>query len=264
MYELGNCLFEAKSLSKNFGGVSALDRVDLSVTEGLIMGLIGPNGAGKTTFFNVISGILPETSGDFYFRKKRLTGLRPYQITRMGIARTFQNIKLFSGMNVIENVIVGRHIRTKAGLFRGIFGGRKVKREMIDTYEKVEDILSFVGLKDKIDFHAGSLPYGEQRHIEIARALATEPDLLLLDEPSAGMNTKETESLMELIRDIRNSGTTVLLIEHDMNLVMDTCEIISVLDHGKMIAYGTPKEIRNNEEVIEAYLGREEDYEDLG
>lgn len=257
-------LLESRVLTKVFGGVYALDNVDLIVREGEIMGLIGPNGAGKTTFFNVISGILPGTSGDYFFRDKKLTGMSPYRITREGIARTFQNIQLFSGMTVMENVIVGRHIRTRAGILRAIIGGKMVKNEKAETIRKVEELLALVGLEEKKDIIADSLPYGEQRHLEIARALATEPELLLLDEPSAGMNTRETEDLMELIGVIKGQGVTVLLIEHDMNLVMGICERLVVLDYGKKIAEGTPQEIRKNEDVIEAYLGREEDYEDLG
>ncbi len=257
-------IFATKSLSKQFGGVSAVSNVTLSIPEGRIAGLIGPNGAGKTTFFNVISGVLPATSGDFFFNGMRVTGMKPYRITELGIARTFQNIRLFSGMTTFENVFVARHCRTRAGLFAALFGGKLVYREDRQSLQKIEEILSFVGLAALSSVPADTLSYGQQRRLEIARALATEPRLLLLDEPSAGMNTTETEELMDIIGAIRARGITILLIEHDMNLVMGVCEMIVVLDYGKKIAEGTPLEIRNNEEVIEAYLGREQDYEDLG
>jgi branched-chain amino acid transport system ATP-binding protein len=257
-------MLESKGIHKDFGGVKALSDVHLSVPDDVIMGLIGPNGAGKTTFFNVISGILQASAGDFYFRGKKLTGKRPYYITRTGIARTFQNIQLFTGMTVFENIVAGRHIRTRAGLVRGILGGGLVLREERENREKVDELLDFVQITSERDLPAESLPYGKQRHVEIARALAVEPELLLLDEPSAGMNPKETEDLMELIRAIRKRGVTVLLIEHDMNLIMGICDRIAVLDYGKKISEGTPDEIRNDEKVIEAYLGREEEYADLG
>jgi branched-chain amino acid transport system ATP-binding protein len=256
-------LFESEGIHKDFGGVKALSNVDLSIPNNIIMGLIGPNGAGKTTFFNIISGILPVTDGDFYFNDEILTGKKPYHITRAGIARTFQNIQLFTGMTVFENVVAGRHIRTNTGLVRGIIGGRAVTREERENKEKVDELLNFVKIERERDLPADSLPYGKQRHVEIARALAVEPELLLLDEPSAGMNPKETEDLMDLITAIRKRGVTVLLIEHDMNLIMGICDRIAVLDYGKMISEGTPEEIRNDERVIEAYLGREEDYADL-
>jgi branched-chain amino acid transport system ATP-binding protein len=257
-------LFSTKSLTKSFGGVSAVSSVTLSIEEGKIVGLIGPNGAGKTTFFNVISGVLPPTSGDFYLEGGRITGLRPYRISRLGIARTFQNIRLFSGMTAFENVFVGRHARTRAGLLAAMFGGKTKVREDDQSIVLINTILSSLELGDAADLPADTLSYGQQRRLEIARALATEPKLLLLDEPSAGMNTRETEKLMEMIVRIRSRGITVLLIEHDMNLVMGICEKIVVLDHGRKIAEGTPGEIRDNEEVIEAYLGREDDYEDMG
>jgi branched-chain amino acid transport system ATP-binding protein len=257
-------LFSTKSLTKEFGGVSAVSSVTLSIPEGQIVGLIGPNGAGKTTFFNVISGVFPPTSGDFYFNEERITGLKPYRIARLGIARTFQNIRLFSGMTALQNVFVGRHAKTKAGLLAAIFGGKLAGQEDKESFVRINEILSGMELTDAADLPADTLSYGQQRRLEIARALATEPRLLLLDEPSAGMNTRETEELMEMIVRIRSRGITVLLIEHDMNLVMGICERIVVLDHGRKIAEGTPAEIRNNEEVIEAYLGREDDYEDMG
>lgn len=257
-------LFSTKSLTKKFGGVSAVSSVTLSIPEGHIVGLIGPNGAGKTTFFNVISGLISPTSGDLFFNGRKITGLRPYRITRLGMARTFQNIRLFSGMTTLENVFVARHARTKAGLFAALFGGTLSRREDSQSFLMINEILSDLELSDSANIAADTLSYGQQRRLEIARALATEPKLLLLDEPSAGMNTRETEKLMEMIVAIRSRGVTVLLIEHDMNLVMGICENIVVLDHGRKIAEGTPAEIRNNEEVIEAYLGREQDYEDMG
>jgi branched-chain amino acid transport system ATP-binding protein len=257
-------IFTTKLLSKRFGGVSAVSNVTLSIPEGRIVGLIGPNGAGKTTFFNVISGVLPATSGDFFFDGIRITGMKPYRISRLGIARTFQSIRLFSGMTTFENVFVARHSRTRAGLFAALFGGKLADREDRQSLLKINEILSFMGLADFSDIASDTLSYGQQRRLEIARALATEPRLLLLDEPSAGMNTTETEQLMDIIGAIRARGITVLLIEHDMNLVMGICEKIIVLVHGGKIAEGTPSEIRNNEEVVESYLGREQDYEDLG
>ncbi len=257
-------LFATKSLTKQFGGVSAVSSVNFSIPRGNIIGLIGPNGAGKTTFFNVISGLLPPTSGELFFDGRNITGLRPYQITRLGMARTFQNIRLFSGMTTFENVFVARHVRTKAGILGALFGGKLARREDSESLSKINEILLDLELLDSAAIAADTLSYGQQRRLEIARALATEPKLLLLDEPSAGMNTSETEELMEMIVRIRARGVTVLLIEHDMNLVMGICEKIVVLDYGKKIAEGTPAEIRNNEQVIEAYLGREQDYEDLG
>jgi branched-chain amino acid transport system ATP-binding protein len=257
-------LFSTKALTKKFGGVTAVSSVNLAIPEGDIVGLIGPNGAGKTTFFNVISGIMPPTSGDLFFDGRKITGMKPYRITRLGMARTFQNIRLFSGMTTVENVFVARHVRTRAGVFSALFGGRTASREDSQSLEKINKILSDLDLTDSADTPADTLSYGQQRRLEIARALATEPRLLLLDEPSAGMNTRETEELMDMIMKIRSRGITVLLIEHDMNLVMGICEKIVVLDYGRKIAEGTPVEIRNNEEVIEAYLGREQDYEDLG
>jgi branched-chain amino acid transport system ATP-binding protein len=257
-------IFATKSLTRKFGGVTAVSGVTLTIPDGNIVGLIGPNGAGKTTFFNLISGVIPATSGDFFFDGNRITRMKPYRITRLGVARTFQNIRLFSGMTILENLFVARHGKTRAGIFSALFGGKLARTEDRQSLRAIEDILTFMGLSEFSDISADTLSYGQQRRLEIARALATEPRLLLLDEPSAGMNTTETEELMDIISAIRSKGITVLLIEHDMNLVMGICEKIIVLDYGKKIAEGTPLQIRNNEDVIEAYLGREQDYEDLG
>jgi branched-chain amino acid transport system ATP-binding protein len=257
-------LFASYGLSKRFEGITALNDVTLSVPEGAIMGLIGPNGAGKTTFFNVVSGILPPTSGDISFMERSIVGLKPYRISAMGIARTFQNIRLFSGMTVSENVLVARHVRTRSGIFSDLLGIGRAKAKDRESKGEIEGILDLVGLSDCADVTADSLPYGRQRRLEIARALATGPRLILLDEPSAGMNTRETEDIMDLIRKIRERGVTILLIEHDMYLVMGICDSIVVLDHGVKIDEGTPEKIRRSRRVIEAYLGREEDYEVLG
>lgn len=256
----GQKVLDIKSLTMSFGGLKAVDKVDLDVREGEIVALIGPNGAGKTTFFNCITGIYPPVRGDIELirpghRPVRLNGLKPNRITSLGMARTFQNIRLFQNMTALENIMVGRHCRTHAGVLGAVFRGPRTRREERDIVSSSYTLLHNVGLGDFVNEHAKNLPYGAQRRLEIARALATEPFLLLLDEPAAGMNPLETEKLMELIKTIRKSGVSILLIEHDMKLIMKISDRILVLDHGLKIAEGNPDQIRSNQSVIEAYLG---------
>lgn len=251
-------LLTATKLSKVFGGLRAVSDFSIEINQGELVGLIGPNGAGKTTAFNLLTGVYEPTDGQIEFDGKSLLGLKPYQITQRGIARTFQNIRLFSELSVLDNVKIAYHFHMNYGLPEAFFRFGRYFREEKEVEEKAIKFLEIFQLAHKKDEIARNMPYGEQRRLEIARALAAQPKLLLLDEPAAGMNPQETQQLMEMIRWIRKEfNLTILLIEHDMSLVMGVCERIYVLEYGSMIAHGTPQEIKNNPRVIEAYLGEE-------
>ncbi|MGI8803605.1 MAG: ABC transporter ATP-binding protein [Solirubrobacteraceae bacterium] len=255
----GAGLLVAENVTKVFGGLVAVDDVSIAIPEGSITSIIGPNGAGKTTFFNMLTGLYKPSGGRIVFDGRDVTRKRPDVITGRGVARTFQNIRLFSTMSAVENVMVGEHSRMKAGLFGSILRPPRVRREERGARERAGETLGFVGL-DQAAFEemSGNLSYGDQRRVEIARALASQPRLLLLDEPTAGMNPQESARLTDFMRLLRDDrGLTILLIEHDMKVIMDVSERITVLDHGKRIAAGKPDEIRNDEGVIEAYLGKQ-------
>ena len=249
-------MLEITNIAKNFGGLKALNGITFQIQEKQIYGLIGPNGAGKTTLFNLITGLLPATAGSIKFLDHELTRLQAHKIAKMGIARTFQNIRIFNIMTVEENVLVAQNIRARSGI-TSLIRLRSAKEKRFE--EEADALLEKMGLWEKRKEQSVNLAYGEQRRLEIARALALEPRLLLLDEPAAGMNEAETEDLLERIQEIRAMEKTVLLIEHDMDVVMGICDYISVLNFGELIAHGTPDDIQANEAVIEAYLGREEE-----
>lgn len=260
-------ILEVKNLTMDFGGLRALNNVSLHIQRGKIAALIGPNGAGKTTLFNCLSGIYKPTAGDTFLyppggKKRRLNGLKINTISELGVARTFQNIRLFGGMTVLENIMIGRHTRSKSGILGAIFRPPAIRSEEKVIIDKSYSILEYMGLDSWVNELAKNLPYGAQRRLEIARALATDPHLLLLDEPAAGMNPQETNELDALIAQLRTDyNLSILLIEHDMKLVMNLAQNIFVLDYGEEIARGTPQEIRHNPAVIKAYLGEETDAE---
>lgn len=250
-------LLKAKNLSINFGGIKAVDNVSFEVNKGEIVSLIGPNGAGKTTVFNLLTGVYKPTAGDILWKNEKIQDLTPQQIVKKGISRTFQNIRLFRDMRVIENVLIGSHIKTAYSLFASTFGLKKFRQEEDQAVANALRILKSLNLAGKKDRYADSLPYGDQRKVEIARAMATGAELLLLDEPAAGMNPQESEELLEFIRMLRDMGYTILLIEHDMSVVMKVSDRVYVLDNGRLIAQGIPETVANDPNVIKAYLGGE-------
>ncbi|APW47091.1 ABC transporter ATP-binding protein [Rhodoferax antarcticus] len=248
-------VLNVSGVSKRFGGLQALSDVGIQIQRGQVYGLIGPNGAGKTTFFNVLTGLYTPDTGTFELAGKLYKPTAVHEVAKAGIARTFQNIRLFAEMTAVENVMVGRHVRTHSGLLGAIFRTSSFKSEEAAIAQRARELLDYVGIGRLADFKARTLSYGDQRRLEIARALATDPQLIALDEPAAGMNNTEKVLLRELIDKIRNDNRTILLIEHDVKLVMGLCDRVTVLDYGKQLVVGTPAEVQRNEKVIEAYLG---------
>ncbi len=249
---------EVKGVSKHFGGLAAVDKVSLEVNQGEIISVIGPNGAGKTTLFNMLTGAHALTEGEIIFDGEPIHNHTPQEIVEKGLARTFQNIRLFPELRVIENVLIGMHIHTQYSFLDILFRTKKFRKIEVEKHQRAIDILDSIGLKQQVHNYAVNLPYGDQRRLEIARAISTNAKILLLDEPAAGMNPQESEELLEFIKELRDQGYTIILIEHDMNVVMNISDRIVVIDYGKKIAEGLPEDIATNKRVIEAYLGRSE------